>query len=72
MTIGGKSRARCGVGVVTIFTDESDSTKIDVLVVCGKLPGFELLLGVDAIKALGGIVVESTGSVQIGEGKATN
>ena len=41
------------VGVVSISTDEGNSTRIDVLVGHGKPLGFDLLLGVDTIKALG-------------------
>ena len=70
-TIGGTSRVCCGVRVVSIFMDEGDSAKIDVLVVCGKPVGFDLLLGIDVIKALGGIVVGPTGSVQLGDGRTT-
>ena len=70
-TIGGTSRACCGVGVVPISTEEGNSAKIDVLVVRGKPLGFDLLLGIDAIKALGGIVVGPTGSVQLGDRRTT-
>ena len=42
------------------------SAKISVLVVWGKPLGFDLLLGIYAIKALGGMVVGPTGSVQLG------
>lgn len=37
----------------------------------GKLLGFDLLLGVDAMKALGGVVVGPKRSAQIGDGKVT-
>ena len=70
-TIGGTSCASCSVGVVSISTDEGNSAKIDVLVVCGKPLGFDLLLGIDAIKTLGGIVVGSTGSVQLRDRRTT-
>ena len=66
-TIGGTSHTCCGVGVVSISTDEGNSARIDVLVVHGKPLGFDLLLGVDSIKALGGVVVGPTGSVQLGD-----
>ena len=70
-TIGGTSRVCCGVGVVSISTDEGNSVRIDVLVVHGKPLGFDLLLGVNMIKALGGVVVGPTGSVQLGDRRTT-
>ena len=66
MTIGGISRPCCGDGMVTLSTKEGSSAKISVLVVRGKSLGFDLLLGINAIKALGGMVVGPTGSVQLG------
>ena len=69
--IGGTSCACCGVRVVSISTDEGDSAKIDVLVVHGKPLGFDLLLGINAIKALRGNVVGPTGSVQLGDRRTT-
>ena len=62
---------RCGVGVVSISTNEGDSAKINVLMVCGKPLGFDLLLGINALKALGGIVAGPTGSVQLEDGRTT-
>ena len=66
-TISRTSRACCIVGEVSISTDERNSARIDVLVLHGKPLGFDLLLGVDVIKALGGVVVGPTGSVQLGD-----
>ena len=70
-TLGRTSRTCCVVGVVSISMDEHNSARIDVLVVHGKPLGFDLLLGVDAIKALGGVVVGPTGSVQLGDRRTT-
>ena len=70
-TIGGTSCACCGVSVVSISTDEGNSAKIDVLVARGKPLGFDLLLGIDAIKALGGIIAGPTGSVQLRDKRTT-
>ena len=70
-TIGGTSHAYCSVRVVSISTDEGNSAWIDVLVVHGKPLRFDLLLGVNAIKTLGGIVVGPTGSVQLGDRRTT-
>ena len=52
MKIGGMSRLCCGDGMVTMSTAQGSSAKISVLVVRGKPLGFDLLLGIDAIKAL--------------------
>ena len=52
MTIGGMSRPCCGDGMVFVSMEEGSSAKISVLVVRGKQPGFDQLLGIDAIKAL--------------------
>ena len=68
---GLEERACCGVGVVSISTDEGNSIKIDVLVVYGKPLGIDLLLGIDAIKVLGGIIVGPTGSVQLKHRRTT-
>ena len=64
--IGGMSRPSGGDGMVIVSTEEGSSTKISVLMVRGKPLGFDLLLGIGAIKALGGMVVGPTGSVQLG------
>lgn len=45
------------------------SAKVDVLVVHDKPLGFELLFGIDAIKALGGIIFGPMGSVKISNDK---
>ena len=66
MMIGGMSHLCRGDRMVTVSTEEGSSAKISMLVVGGKLLGFDLLLGVDSIKALGGMVVRPTGPVQFG------
>ena len=66
MTIEGMSHPYYGDGIVTVSMEEGSSVKISVLVVHGKPQGFDRLLGIDAIKALGGMVVGPTGSVQLG------
>ena len=68
ITIGGMSRSCCGVGTVTVATDGGNSAKISVLVVRDKLLGYDLLSGIDAIKALGGVVVWPSGQIRIGSG----
>ena len=66
MMIGGMSHLCCGDGMVTVSTEEGSSAKISVLVVHGKLLGFDLLSRINTIKALGGMVVGPIGSVQLG------
>ena len=66
MTIGGMSRPWYGDEMATVSTEEGSSAKISVLVVRDKPLGFDLQLGIDAIKVLGGMVVGPTGSVQLG------
>ena len=60
MMIGGMSRPCCGDGMVTVSMEEGSSAKISVVVVRGKPLRFDLLLGIDAIKALEGMVVGPT------------
>ena len=67
ITIGGLSCPCCGVRMVTVSTEEGSPAKISVLVVRGRPLGFDLLLGIDAIKALRGIAVEPSGQIQIGD-----
>ena len=64
--IGGISHLCCSDRMVTVSTEEGSSAKISVLVVHGKPLGFDLLLRIDAIKALGGVVFGRTGLVQLG------
>ena len=66
MTIGGMSRPCYGVGKVTVSTEEGGSAKISVLVVCGRPLRFDLLLGIDTLKALEGIAVGPSEQIQIG------
>ena len=68
MTIGGMSRSCCGVRKVTIATEGGNSAKISVLVVHGKLLGYDLLLGIDAIRALGGVAVWLSRQIRIASG----
>lgn len=67
--IAGMSNACCGLRVIRISLVKGNSVKIDVLVAHSKPLGFGLPLGIDVIKVLVGIIVGSTGSVQIGDGK---
>ena len=46
MTIEGMSHSCCGIEMVTVSTEEGGSAKISVLVLRGRLLGFDLLLGI--------------------------
>lgn len=63
-TIGGETQTCCGAGTVKIYTDTGAATKINVLVTQGNLLGFDLLLGYDAIKVLGGVAIHQDGKVR--------
>ena len=65
MMVGGLSHSCCSIRMVAVFAEEGDSAS--VLVVCDRLQGFNLLLGIDAIKALGGIALGPSGQIQIGD-----
>ena len=69
MMIGDISHPCCGVSRVTISTEEGGLAKISVLVVCERPLGFDLLLGIEAIKALGGTAVGASGQIQISDGQ---
>ncbi|CAE1327087.1 unnamed protein product [Acanthosepion pharaonis] len=56
-TIDGVSRACCGVGTVSVLTDGGSHAKVDVLVARQRPLGNDLLLGIDAIRALGGMMI---------------
>ena len=57
MTVGGMSRPCCSIGMATVATVGGNSVKISVLVVRGKPLGYDLRLGIDAIRELGGVAV---------------
>ena len=63
-TIGGETQACCGAGTVKIHADSGVAAELNVLVTQGDLLGFDLLLGYDAIKALGGVVIARDGGVR--------
>ena len=53
MTINGLSQASCGVGTVPIFDEKGDTAEVDILVMQQKPLAYDLLLGIDAIRAFG-------------------
>ena len=66
-TINGETRTCCGVGVVNIRTRTGNSANVEALVALEKPLSFDLLLGYDAIRALGGVHIMQTGAVQFQE-----
>ena len=50
-----------------VRTDTGNSADIEVLVVHERLLDFNLLLGYDAIKALGGVLITQSGTVKFCE-----
>ena len=65
MTINGLSQACCGVGTVTICDEKGDTAEVDVLVIQEK--PLDLLLGIDAIRAFGSVII--TAAVTLGRGR---
>lgn len=58
--INGKTCTCCGIRIVEFTTEAGNSIEVDAL-------GFDLLLGYDAIKLLGGVHITCTGVVQFQE-----
>ena len=63
LTVGGRTLSCRGIGTVQLGVSNRNPLDIKVLVVDGALLGFDLLLGLDVIKQLGGVIVTSTGDV---------
>ena len=53
----------CGVGRIQLDVGSRCPIDVEVLVVDGKLLGFDLLLGFDIIKKLGGVCMTRDGTV---------
>ena len=66
-TISGEMLTCCGVDTVNIRTRTGNSTNVEALVALKKTLSFDLLLGYDAIRALGGVHITQTGAVQFQE-----
>ena len=66
-TISGKMRTCYRVGTVNISTRTRNSANIEALVALKKPLSFDLLLGYDAIRALGGVHITQAGAVQFQE-----
>ena len=54
----------CGESVVQIGTGNGPSVAVQALVVDGDLLGYDLLLGLSAIRQLGGMAMSDTGEVR--------
>ena len=66
-TISGETGTCCRVGAVNIRTRTGNSANVEALVALKKPLSFDLLLGYDAIRALGGVHITQTGAVQFQE-----
>ena len=69
MTINSLSQACCSVGTVTICNEKGDTAEVDVLVMQEKPLGYDLLLGIDAIRAFGSVMITVAGGVTLGREK---
>ena len=56
-----------GIGTVKVCTDTGNSANIEELVVHERPLDFDLLLGYNAIKALGGVQITRSGTVKFCE-----
>ena len=56
-----------GIGTVKVFTNTGNSAYIEELVVHERSLDFDLLLGYDVIKALGGVLITGSGTVKFFE-----
>ena len=65
-TIDETSWACCGVGTVSILTNGGSHAVVNVLVSCERPLGYNILFGIDTIRALGGIMITQAGDVKFG------
>ena len=63
LTVGKGALRCCGVGYVQLDIGSGCPIDVEVLVADGKLLGFDLLLGFDIIKKLGGVYMTRDGTV---------
>ena len=66
MTINGLSQVCCSVGTVTICDEKGDTAEVDILVMQEKPFGYDLLLGIDVIRAFGSVMITAAGGVTLG------
>ena len=67
LTADGKSFVSCGMGSITLQIANKDPMQLEVLVVDNELLGFDLFLGMDIIKALGGVCIDDQGKANLVE-----
>ena len=63
-TMSGDATKSHGIGTVKVCTDTGNSVDIEELVVHERPLDFDLLLGYDAIKALGGVLITRNGTLK--------
>ena len=66
-TISGKANKCHGIGTGKVHTDTGNSADIEALVVYERSLDFNLLLGYDTNKALGGVLITRSGTVKFCE-----
>ena len=64
LVVGGNSSMCCGESVVQIGVGNGPSVAVRALVVDGDLFGYDLLLGLNAIRQLDGMTISDTGAVK--------
>ena len=63
LTVDGKTFHSNDIGTIMLAADNISSVKADVLVVNSSLLGFDMLLGMDIIRMLGGVCIDQSGNV---------
>ena len=58
-----------GIGDIMLEVEHSHLLSLEVLVACGQVLGFDMLLGLDAIKKLGGVRIPKVGEACFPLGK---
>ena len=61
LTVDGEILRSNGVGTITLAVDNVSPVKVDVLVVDSPMLGFDMLIGMDIIKTLGGVRINQAG-----------
>ena len=61
LAVDGKTLRSTGIGTITLAVDNVSPVKADGLVVNSSLLGFDMLLGMDIIRMLGGVRIDQSG-----------
>ena len=61
LTVDGKTLRSNGVGTITLAVYNIRLVKADVLIVNSSLLGFDMLIGMDIIRMLGGVHIDQSG-----------